>query len=97
MDRISILIMLSICTIGCAATYPERGGQSQSRDNAILAGYSTEQNVMDILGIPDKKEIKSDGTSRYIYENKKPAMIKDSEPAVTIIEFDKEGVVNIIK
>jgi hypothetical protein len=93
MKRIFILIMLSIFAIGCVTTFSEKGLQSQYWNNAILAGYSTEQNIIDILGPPDKKENKPDGTYRFVYKLQRPTSSNDNNPADTIIEFDKAGVV----
>jgi outer membrane protein assembly factor BamE (lipoprotein component of BamABCDE complex) len=89
--------MLSIFAIGCVTNISEKGWQSQYRDNAILAGYSTEQNVIDFLGTPDKKEHKPDGTYRYVYKTQGQILIKNNTPAETIIEFNKDGVVSSIK
>jgi hypothetical protein len=97
MNSIFILIMLSIFAIGCVTNISEKGWQSQYRGNVILAGYSTEQNVIENIGLPDKKEYKPDGTFSYVYRTQEPILIKNNTPVETIIEFNKDGVVSSIK
>jgi len=66
-------------------------------DKVIMAGYTTEEQVIEILGPPTIKQINQDGLNTYIYKDIGSEPSKNKQSEEMIISFDKGGVVISIR